>query len=64
MFFLKIINGLDSDFNELLSHAKNYVSADILAKGLAFKYPHSNKVINYRRLWCFRFLLPYHQYLL
>ena len=37
MFFLKkIINGLDSDFNELLSHAKNYVSADILAKGLAF----------------------------
>ncbi len=37
MFFLKkIINGVDSDFNELLSHAKNYVSADILAKGLAF----------------------------
>lgn len=37
MFFInKIINRVDSDFSELLSHAKNYVSADILGKGLAF----------------------------
>ncbi|MFD2568090.1 lipopolysaccharide biosynthesis protein [Pseudotenacibaculum haliotis] len=37
MFFLKkVINRLDTDFSELLSHAKNYVSADVLAKGLVF----------------------------
>lgn len=37
MFFLKkLINRTDSDFIELLSHAKNYVSADVVAKGLVF----------------------------
>lgn len=37
MFFLKKIkSGLDTDFSELLNHSKNYVSADVLAKGLVF----------------------------
>lgn len=37
MFFLKQIKGdSNSDFRELLKHSKNYVSADIFAKGLVF----------------------------